>query len=418
MNHFSEKNGVLCAEDVSLEQLAVAHGTPLYVYSAATLRRHAHVMQEALGSLPSLVCYAVKASSSLGLLSLLAREGIGFDIVSGGELARVLEAGGRADRVVFSGVGKTKAEMEQALRAGIKQFNVESAPELELLAETAAALGKRAKVAIRVNPEVDAKTHPYIATGLRESKFGLPTSDAIALYRRAAALPSIDPSAIAVHIGSQILSLEPFGQAIDRVLALVEQLRAERIDVKTIDVGGGLGVPYSNETPPTPAEYGALVREKLAHAGVEVLCEPGRVLVANAGVLVTRVLYVKRTEYKTFVIVDAAMNDLMRPALYQAYHHIEAVRPKGGGSLICDIVGPVCESSDFFAKGRALPPVEAGDLLCVRTAGAYGFAMASQYNSRPRAAEIIVSGERVQVIRERETVEGLWRGESRLDPSM
>ena len=417
MNHFETKAGVLSAEDLSLEALADAHGTPLYVYSAATLRRHARLMQEALAAMPGLVCYAVKACSNLGVLSLLAKEGVGFDIVSGGELERVLAAGGRADRVVFSGVGKQQHEIERALREGIKLFNVESAPELELIAQVATSLGKRAPIAVRVNPEVDAKTHPYIATGLKESKFGLPIDDAVALYRRAAIMDGIEVAGVAFHIGSQITALEPFGQAIDRVLALVATLRGERMNIRVIDVGGGLGVPYAGETPPSPSEYGKLVREKLANAGAEVLLEPGRVLVANAGVLVTRVLYVKKTAYKTFVVVDAAMNDLMRPALYQAHHHIEPVRSRGGSEIV-DVVGPVCESSDFFAKARALPVVEAGDLLCIRTAGAYGFSMASQYNTRPRAAEIIVSGDRAQLVRERESVESLWRGESRLDPSM
>jgi diaminopimelate decarboxylase len=297
-------------------------------------------------------------------------------------------------------------------------FNVESAPELTLLSQVATTLGKRAPIAIRVNPEVDPKTHPYIATGLRESKFGLPIDDALGLYRHATTLSGIDVAGIAFHIGSQILSLEPFAQAIDRVLEVVAKLRDERIPLRSIDVGGGLGVPYAGETPPDPAAYGALVQQKLAGAGVDVLLEPGRVLVANAGVLLTRVHYVKRTAYKTFVIVDAAMNDLMRPALYQAHHHIEPVRQKTNKVATVDVVGPVCESSDFFAKNREMPEAEAGDLLCVRTAGAYGFAMASQYNSRVRPAEVIVSGDRVQVLRERETVEQLWRGEARLEGSM
>jgi diaminopimelate decarboxylase len=412
MNHFALKDGALFAEDVAFEALASSYGTPLYVYSAATLRRHARAMLEVLQGIDGVVCYAVKASSSLGILSLLAREGLGFDIVSGGELERVLRAGGDPSRVVFSGVGKSDAEMRRALEVGIRQFNVESEPELLRLDEVAGAMGRVAKIAIRVNPEVDAQTHPYIATSLKESKFGVPIEDARALFARCTMLQHIKLRGVACHIGSQIGSLAPFSDALDRVLEVVAELRAEGHALESLDIGGGLGVPYKDETMPTPVQYGALVRAKVANLGLEILLEPGRLIVANAGVLLTRVHYVKKTSHKSFVVVDAAMNDLLRPALYQAFHAIDPVRPREGATTSVDVVGPVCESGDFFAKSRDLAPVQAHDLLCIRSAGAYGFAMASQYNSRPRAAEILVSGERAEVLRARETLEDLVRGES------
>ncbi len=413
MNHFELRNGELFAEDIPLARLAAEHGTPLYVYSAATLRRHARVMREALKRTNGLVCFAVKSNPNLGILSLLAREGLGFDIVSGGELERVLAAGGSPERVVFSGVGKTEAEMRRALEVGIRQFNVESEPELLALDAVARGLGRRAPVAIRVNPEVDAKTHPYIATSLKESKFGVPLGEARALYARCKTLSGIEVRGVDCHIGSQIMTLEPFAQALDRLLELVRELRADGHAIASLDLGGGLGVPYGDAPdPPPPEAYGALVDQKLAGGDLEVLLEPGRLLVANAGVLVCRITYIKKTLHKTFAVVDAGMNDLLRPALYQAYHAIEPVAPRAGAAETVDVVGPVCESSDFFAKSRALPPLQSGDLLCIRTAGAYGAAMASQYNARPRPAELLVSGDRSEVVRARETIADLMRGES------
>lgn len=411
MNHFTARDGVLHAEDVSLAALAAAHGTPLYVYSAATMLRHVRVLQDAVAGGDVSICYAVKANPSLGILSLLARQGLGFDIVSGGELQRVLRAGGSAQKTVFAGVGKTRDELALALRSQIKMFNVESAAELHQLDAVAQSMGVRAPVAIRVNPEVDANTHPYIATGLRESKFGLPMRDARALYAAAKRLPGIEVIGVDCHIGSQITSLAPFSDALDRVLELVAELRADGHHLAVLDVGGGLGVPYRDETPPDPAAYGALVLGKVRGLGLETLLEPGRLLVANAGVLLTRVINVKKTKHRSFVVVDAAMNDLIRPALYEAHHGIEAVAPRAGTLSAVDVVGPVCESADCFAKDRPLPPLEADDLLCIRSAGAYGFSMSSQYNSRPRAAEVLVSGGQAQLIREREGFSDLVRGE-------
>jgi diaminopimelate decarboxylase len=413
VNHFQARRGVLHAEGLPLPALARRHGTPLYVYSTATLTRHWKVLHRSLAALDHTVCYAVKANSNLAVLSLFAKLGSGFDIVSGGELYRVMKAGGDPRRVVFSGVGKRDDEIAFALDTGVGCLNVESGPELARVAAVARRLQVRAPVALRVNPDVDPRTHPYIATGLREAKFGVAVPDARRLYAEAVKDPHLDVRGVACHIGSQITSLRPFVDAVARVRRLAEELGRAGIRLRHLDVGGGLGVTYKDETPPTPAEYGAAVRKALAGWDGEVHLEPGRVLVGNAGVLLTRVLYVKRSGKKTFVIVDAAMNDLLRPSLYQAWHQIEPVvaPPRGTRAITCDVVGPVCESSDFLARDRRLPRPAEGDLLCVRTAGAYGFSMASNYNSRPRAAEVLVDGGEALLARERERYPDLVRGE-------
>jgi diaminopimelate decarboxylase len=416
VNHFQRKGGVLLAEDVPVEALAERHGTPLYVYSTATLTRHWKVLHRSLAGLRHVVCYAVKANSNLAVLGLFARLGSGFDIVSGGELFRVLRAGGDPRKVVFSGVGKTDEEIAFALDAGVRVLNVESAPELARISIVARRLGKRAPIALRVNPDVDPKTHPYISTGLRDNKFGVSVDDARRLYPLAARDPALEVRGIACHIGSQITTVRPFLDAIDRVLALVKDLGREGIRFAHLDVGGGLGITYKDEDPPHPEEYGAAIRRALGRFPGEVLLEPGRVLVGNAGVLVTKVLYVKRSGRKTFVVVDAAMNDLVRPSYYGAHHEIEpagAPRP-GAREIVADVVGPICESSDFLAQKRRMPEPQPGDVLVVRSAGAYGFAMSSNYNTRPRAAEVLVDGDRVHVARRRETWVDLVRGERTL----
>jgi diaminopimelate decarboxylase len=415
MNHFQRKRGLLHAESIPLDELARAYGTPLYVYSTATLTRHWKVLDRSLRGLPHLVCYAVKANSNLSVLALFARLGAGFDIVSGGELYRVLKAGGDARKVVFSGVGKRDDEIAFALDQGVKVIDVESGEELARLSIIARRLGKRAPIALRVNPAVDPKTHPYIATGLRESKFGIGVEEARRLYALAASDDALRIQGVAMHIGSQITEVSPFVDAIDRVLALVRDLRSQGIRIAHIDVGGGLGIPYDGEQPPHPEVYGDAVKKALRRFDGEVLLEPGRVLVGNAGVLVTRVLYRKRNGRREFVVVDAAMSDLIRPALYQAHHVIEPVARPSRDQIVCDVVGPVCESSDFLAQRRRLPAVAAGDLLCVRSAGAYGFAMSSNYNTRPRAAEVLVDDETAYLARSRETLRDLVRGE-RVDP--
>jgi diaminopimelate decarboxylase len=416
VNHFTSRGGQLHAERVPLARLAEVHGTPLYVYSTATLTRHWKVLAGSLRGLDATVCYAVKANSNLAVLGTFARLGAGFDIVSGGELYRVLKAGGRPATVVFSGVGKRDDELAFALDAGVGTINVESAGELARVAAVARRLGLRAPVALRVNPDVDPKTHPYIATGLRESKFGLPVADARRLYLQAVRDPHLDVRGIACHIGSQITSLRPFVDAVGRVRRLAEELATQGVRLRHLDVGGGLGVTYRDEVPPSPAEYGAAIKRALRGWDGEVHLEPGRVLVGNAGVLVTRVLQLKRSGRKQFVVVDAAMNDLVRPAFYDAWHEIEPVArpPRGTPTVTCDVVGPICESGDFLARGRKLPLPAEGDLLCVRTAGAYGFTMSSNYNSRPRAAEVLVDGGRALLARERETYPDLVRGEALL----
>ena len=413
LNHFQRKRGVPHAEKIPLDRLADRFGTPLYVYSTATLTRHWKVLHRSLSGIRHLVCYAVKANSNLAVLSLFARLGSGFDIVSGGELYRVLKAGGDPRKVVFSGVGKRDDEIAFALDAKVRVLNVESAPELGRISVVARRLGVRAPIALRVNPDVDPRTHPYIATGLRESKFGVPVDEARRLYALAARDPALEVKGIACHIGSQITTVRPFLDAIARVLALARDLERSGIRLGHVDVGGGLGITYEDETPPHPDEYGAAIRKALARFPGEVLLEPGRVLVGNAGILLTQVLYVKRNGRRTFVVVDAAMNDLVRPSLYDAHHDIEPVSaPRAGDrEIVCDVVGPVCESADFLAKGRRMREPRAGDLLAVRSAGAYGFAMSSNYNARPRAAELLVDGERALLARRRETYVDLVRGE-------
>ncbi len=416
--HLNDQNGRLHFEGVDLASVAAAHGTPTYVYSRAALTDAYQAFADTLASHPAgmdgLVCFAVKANSNLGVLSLFAQLGSGFDIVSGGELARVLAAGGNPKKIVFSGVGKTESEMQAALNAGILCFNVESASELDRLAAVAARLGKRAPISLRVNPDVDAKTHPYISTGLKENKFGVPINDALALYRHAASLPSIEVSGIDCHIGSQLLDPSPFVEALERILPLVDTLKAEGIHLHHIDLGGGLGIYYhEGQTEPVVADYLRPLLDRLTGRGLRVLLEPGRRLVGNAGVLLTQVEFLKHGEDKHFAIVDAAMNDLARPALYEAWHDIVPVAPHAGETRTYDIVGPVCETGDFLGQARPLA-LQQGDLLAVLSAGAYGMVMSSNYNTRPRAAEILVDGTKTHVVRPRETVESLFTGESTL----
>jgi diaminopimelate decarboxylase len=415
MDYFNyRENGQLFAEECNLSELAAEHGTPLYVYSRATIERHWHAFDKAAGDVPHLICYAVKANSNLAVLNLLARLGSGFDIVSGGELARVIAAGGDPAKVVFSGVAKTEAEMQEALRQEILCFNLESEPELERLNRVAGEMGKVARISVRVNPDIDAGTHPYISTGLKENKFGVPIERALLLYRRAAQLPNIQIVGIDCHIGSQLTELEPFLEAMDRLLALIDRLASEGIHVHHLDVGGGLGVNYSDENPPHPEQYAAALKAKLADRDLQLIFEPGRAIVANAGVLLTRVEYLKEGEDRHFAIVDAAMNDLIRPSLYGAWMNIiPADRSLERPARRYDVVGPVCETGDFLGKDRELGLVS-GDLLVVRSAGAYGFAMSSNYNTRPRAAEVLVDGTDAHLVRQREPLAELWRLENTL----
>ena len=415
MDYFNyRENGQLFAEECNLSELAAEHGTPLYVYSRATIERHWHAFDKAAGDVPHLICYAVKANSNLAVLNLLARLGSGFDIVSGGELARVIAAGGDPAKVVFSGVAKTEAEMQEALRQEILCFNLESEPELERLNRVAGEMGKVARISVRVNPDIDAGTHPYISTGLKENKFGVPIERALLLYRRAAQLPNIEIVGIDCHIGSQLTELEPFLEAMDRLLALIDRLASEGIHVHHLDVGGGLGVNYSDENPPHPEQYAAALKAKLADRDLQLIFEPGRAIVANAGVLLTRVEYLKVGEDRHFAIVDAAMNDLIRPSLYGAWMNIiPADRSLERPARRYDVVGPVCETGDFLGKDRELG-LAPGDLLVVRSAGAYGFAMSSNYNTRPRAAEVLVDGADAHLVRQREPLAELWRLENTL----
>lgn len=412
MNHFEVKAGALHCEGVPLEQIARDVGTPTYVYSTATLTRHLRVVQEAFAAVPTLVCYSVKANSNLAVLKLFSTGGAGFDIVSAGELERVRRAGGDTRKVVFAGVGKTEAEMVAALKAGLLMFNVESAEELEALARVGQQLGVEAPFALRVNPDVDAKTHKYIATGLKTSKFGVPFDEALSLYARSKKLKGLVARGLDCHIGSQLTDTRPVRQAMTRVGGLYRALKAKGFPLTHLDVGGGLGVTYTNEAPPGVADYAQAVIEPLEDTGATLVLEPGRVLVANAGVLLTRVLYRKKTPAKHFVIVDAGMNDLLRPALYEAHHDIRPVAPRKGKKSTVEIVGPVCESSDVLGHGRQLAPLEQGDLLAIMTAGAYGMSMSSTYNSRPRPAEVLVDDDRARVVRTRETLTDLMRGET------
>ena len=413
MNHFQYQGDELFAEDVPLAKIAAAVGTPCYVYSLATLRRHYRVFDEAFAAVPHVVCYSVKANSNLAVLRAFAREGSGFDIVSGGELHRALAAGGDPRKIVFSGIGKTRDEMAYALRAGILAFNVESSAELDLLDTVAGELGKKAPVAMRVNPDVDPKTHPYISTGMKKSKFGVDTTRALEAYERTRSLRNVEVVGVDCHIGSQLTDLSPFRDALSRVRGLLLELRARGFAIRYLDFGGGLGITYDDETPPAPKEYAdAILGDGIEKLGVTLLLEPGRVLVGNAGVLLTRVLFKKETDAKKFVVVDGAMNDLIRPSLYGSYQKIEPVVRSRRAAYVVDVVGPVCESGDFLAKDREMTDVEPGELLAVRSAGAYGFVMASNYNTRPRGAEVLVDGAEFHVVRARETLDDLVRGES------
>lgn len=415
MDNFNYRGAELHAEKVPLSDIATAHGTPTYVYSRATLTRHWQAFDDAFADMPHLVCYAVKANSNLAVLNVLARLGSGFDIVSGGELSRVLAAGGLVNKIVFSGVGKTVTEITQALTAGIRCFNVESFSELERINDIAGKNNMRAPVSIRVNPDVDAQTHPYISTGLKENKFGIPIEEAAEVYTAAQAMLHIDIKGVDCHIGSQLTTVTPFVDALKRVLLLVDQLAEQGISLTHLDIGGGLGITYDDETPPTPTEYAEALKPLLAGRKLEILLEPGRAIAGNAGILLTKVDSIKPTADRNFAIVDAAMNDLLRPALYQSWQEIVAVNK---GSAVheqeYDIVGPICETGDFLGKARRLS-IEAGDLLAIRSSGAYGFTMSSNYNSRPRAAEIMVDGDQHHVVRPRETVASLFANETVLE---
>jgi diaminopimelate decarboxylase len=406
MNHFEYRDGALWAEDVPVARIAEEVGTPFYCYSTATLTRHYKVFAEAFADADTLICFAVKANPNIAVIRTLAALGAGADVVSEGELRRALAAGVPPERIVFSGVGKTAEEMRFALEQGILQLNVESLPELEALSAVAAALGKTASVAVRVNPDVDAMTHHKIATGRQEDKFGIDIAQAAAVYDRAAELPGIAPEAVAMHIGSQLTDLAPFRAAFERLAALVADLRARGHDIRRLDLGGGLGIPYKDgEIPPLPADYAKMVLETVGGLGCKLMFEPGRMLAGNAGILVTKVLYVKQGGERRFAIVDAAMNDLMRPALYEAYHGIQTVRqaPETAERVPVDVVGPVCETGDTFARQRLLPVLAPGDLLAVMSAGAYGAAMSSTYNSRPLVPEILVRGDLFTLVRARPT---------------
>jgi len=410
VNYFSYRSGTLCAEKVPLDAMAARFGTPCYIYSRAALESAYREFELACTGRDTLICYSVKANSNLALLNLLARLGSGFDIVSGGELARVLAAGGSAAKTVFSGVGKSEAEMHAALEADVLCFNVESEGELDRLAAVAASVRKIAPVSLRVNPDVDPKTHPYIATGLRESKFGIPYDEALPLYRKAAKLPDLRVVGIDVHIGSQIIDVEPFVASLTRMLELVDSLDATGVHLEHVDLGGGLGIRYRDEAPPAVRDYLGQLFRRLGSRKLRILFEPGRSLVGNIGILLTRVEYLKHGAAKNFVVTDAAMNDLLRPALYDAWHDVLPVARRGDPARRYDIVGPVCESADFLARERLLA-LAPGDLLAVMSAGAYGMTMSSNYNSRPRPAEVIVDGEMAHLVRERERVESLFASE-------
>ncbi len=414
MDYFNYRDDLLHAEDLPLTEVAERFGTPCYVYSRATLERHWRAFDRAFDGHPHLICFAVKANSNLGVLSCLARLGSGFDIVSVGELERVLAAGGEPSRVIFSGVGKRVDEIRRALEVGIRCFNVESEPELERIDQVAAGLGLVAPVSLRVNPDVDARTHPYIATGLKENKFGIDIQRADAVYRRAAELPNLGITGIDCHIGSQLTDLAPFLAALDRVLDLADRLESAGIPIAHLDVGGGLGIRYTSEHPPEPAAYASALLHRLGGRGHELILEPGRAIVGNAGVLLTRVEYLKPTAHHRFAVLDAAMNDLIRPALYQAHQEIVPVRRHSDADPArYDLVGPVCETADFLGKDRLLA-IAPGDLLAIRGSGAYGFSMSSNYNSRPRAAEVMVDGREAHLVRRRETVPELFAGEAPL----
>lgn len=412
MDFFQYKNNLLMAEDVAVNEIAERFGTPLYIYSRATLERHWHAFDKAFGEHPHLICFAVKSNPNIAILQVMTQLGSGFDIVSQGELERVLAAGGDAAKIVFSGVAKSETEIARALEVGIRCFNVESIAELERINLVAGKLGKIAPISLRVNPDVDAHTHPYISTGLKENKFGISVDQAREVYRQASTLAHIKVTGMDCHIGSQLTELQPFLDATDRLIVLMEQLKQDGIELKHLDLGGGLGVPYTNEAPPHPADYAKALLDKLKQYGdLEIILEPGRAITANAGILVTKVEYLKSNETRHFAIVDTGMNDMIRPALYQAYMNIiETDRTLIRESNVYDVVGPICETSDFLGKQRTLA-IAQGDLIALRSAGAYGASMASNYNSRPRAAEVMVSGSETHLIRRREAFAELWQFE-------
>lgn len=410
MNHFEYKNQQLFAEEVAIADIIKAHGTPAYIYSRATLERHWHAFDNAFGDHPHLICFAVKSNSNIALLNVMAKLGSGFDIVSQGELERVLAAGGDASKVVFSGVAKSHSEIARALEVGVRCFNVESIPELHRINEVAGKMGKVAPISLRVNPDVDAKTHPYISTGLKENKFGVSVQQAREVYRLAKSLPNVKITGMDCHIGSQLTELQPFLDATDRLIVLMEQLKEDGIELHHLDLGGGLGVPYHGEQPPHPTEYAKALLEKLrAYPNLEIILEPGRAISANAGILVTKVEYLKSNEDRNFAIVDTGMNDMIRPALYEAYMEITEVdQSLNRQNDIYDVVGPICETSDFLGKARTLSVAE-GDYIAMRSAGAYGAAMSSTYNSRPQAVEILVDGAKAHLIKARADFADLWR---------
>jgi diaminopimelate decarboxylase len=416
MNHFEYRNGEMYAEGVAVKRIAQEVGTPAYIYSLATLKRHYQVFDQAFAKVQHIVCFSVKANSNLALLRTFAKQGSGFDIVSGGELFRALKAGGDPKKIVFSGVGKKKDEIEYALNSEILMFNVESEDELVALNEIARAIGKKAPISLRINPDVDPQTHPYISTGMKKAKFGVEIKKSVETYKKAASLPNIDVIGVDCHIGSQLTSLSPFVDALARVReyldrVLVGSLEKEGAQIRYLDLGGGLGIQYSDETPPQPEEYARAIIEGLEGLAVTLILEPGRVIVGNAGILVTEVLYVKDNDTKKFIIVDAGMNDLIRPALYGSYQAIRPVDETKAEKIVADIVGPICESGDFFAKDREIARPQRGDLLAVMSAGAYGFTMASNYNSHPKAPEVLVDGDKFYVVRKRESFEDLINGE-------
>lgn len=412
MHHFQYRRDELYCEEVPLRKVAQEVGTPCYVYSHATLCHHFNVFDGAFKDVPHLTCFSVKANSNIAILNLFGSLGGGVDIVSGGELYRARRAGIPANRIVYSGVGKTREEMDYALEEDILMFNIESKQELEALNARAGALGRRARIALRVNPDVDPQTHPYISTGMKKNKFGIAINDALEDYRHASSLPHIEILGIDCHIGSQLTEISPFVDALRRLRVLIDRLRESGITIRYLDLGGGLGIVYNQETPPQPVEYARAILQEMDALSCTLIFEPGRVIVGNAGILLTKVLYTKKTEAKSFIIADAAMNDLVRPSLYGSYHQIQEVSTKGREIEMVDVVGPICESGDFLAKDRGLPRIEPGEFLAVMSAGAYGFTMSSNYNSRPRAAEVLVRGDRYEVIRRRETWEDLIRLES------
>ncbi len=411
MHFFQTKKNKLYAEEIPVERIAHEVGTPVYIYSYATLKRHFSVFNEAFASLPHLLCFSMKCNSNLAILKAISHQGGGADIVSGGELYRALQAGMDPQKIVYSGVGKTEAEIAQALQAGILLFNVESEEELELINRVAGGFNKKAPISLRVNPNIDPKTHPYISTGMKKSKFGMDVKKSLQIYQKAKKLPHLQVKGLDCHIGSQLTQVRPFIDALKKLKILIQKLRKMGIEIQYLDLGGGLGIRYKDETPPSVQMYAKAILEEVKNLNVTLIFEPGRVIMGNAGILLTRVLYHKKNPSKEFMVVDAAMNDLIRPAFYGSFHEIAPISSRKGKKRKIDIVGPICESGDFFAQNRLFPPAKTGDILSIFSAGAYGFAMSSNYNSRPRAAEVLVNGDQYHVIRERETLEDLVRGE-------